>query len=94
MLTALLTAGAALPALAQTASSSGTGIGTSAATRLANLIARAKNRADQEITRRLNALNALGTRVNDMVRLSADEKSSLSSTIQGQITAIVKDPFL
>ena len=52
----------------------------------AQLIARAQDRADQEITRRIDALNKLNDRVNNMVKLSADEKSNLSATIQSQIT--------
>lgn len=78
--------GAASLAFAQT-SASGTATGRGAAA-LANLITRAKDRADQEITRRINALNALNTRVNDMQKLTADEKAGLSATIQAQITAM------
>ena len=57
----------------------------------ATITARIKNitsRADDEITRRVNALNALSTRVNAMVRLSATDKSNLSTSIQSQITAM------
>lgn len=64
----------------------GASVGVSA--RVAAAIKTAQQRADQEITRRINALNALGTRVNAMVKLSADEKTTLSSTIQTQITAM------
>lgn len=46
------------------------------------------NHADKEITRRITALEALETRVENMARLSADEQGSLSSTIQSQITAL------
>lgn len=45
----------------------------------------AKTRADEEITRRINSLNALLARVNGMVKLSADEKTSLSTQIQSQV---------
>ncbi len=45
-------------------------------------------RADNEITRRMNALNALSARVNAMVRLSATDKSNLSTSIASQITAM------
>jgi hypothetical protein len=51
----------------------------------ANIIAHAKERADEEIARRVKALSALSTRVNAMVHLSGDQKSSLSATIQAQI---------
>jgi hypothetical protein len=46
------------------------------------------NRANQEITRRIASLNALNSRVNAMQRISASDKSSLSSTIQAQISAM------
>lgn len=48
----------------------------------------AVNRADQEITRRVDALNKLSARVNAMIRLSAENKASLANTIQSQITAM------
>jgi len=54
------------------------------AQRLQNIV----NRADQEIARRITALNALSTRINAMQRVSASDKSSLSSTIQTQINAM------
>ena len=50
--------------------------------------ARIVNRGDQEIVRRVTALNALLSRINAMQKLSADEKSSLSSDIQSQISAL------
>lgn len=58
------------------------------ATALAKLIANAQARADQEITRRITALNALSTRVNAMVKISASDKSSLSSNIATQVMAM------
>lgn len=68
----------------------GTGVGVNAGARISARIAaeiqNGQNRADQEITRRINALNALGTRVDAMVRLSDTEKGNLSSTIQSQIS--------
>jgi len=71
----------------------GTGAGAGANARaslraaaLVKLIANAQQRADQEITRRISALDALSTRVNAMVKLSASDKTSLSTTIQSQIT--------
>jgi len=93
--TATLVFGAALPAfaialgasvgLSASAAASGT-VGVSAGAQLkATLITRAQDRADQEITRRLNALNSLSARVNEMQKLSTDEKSGLSATIQSQI---------
>ncbi|HUZ93120.1 MAG TPA: hypothetical protein VNG29_03955 [Candidatus Paceibacterota bacterium] len=83
-----------LPAFAQTiggaaglsisASSSAGGAGLKI-TAQANIIVHAKNRADQEITRRIDALNALSARVDAMQKLSSGEKSGLSATIQSQI---------
>jgi hypothetical protein len=98
----MLIAGAVLPVSAQTALDVNTnatatvsGVGTAGlganVGASVSLAARFKNivtRADQEIQRRITALNALSTRVNAMVKLSADEKSSLSSSIQGQLSAM------
>ena len=56
--------------------------------KIAQLISTAQSRADQEITRRINALNALSTRINNMVKVSASDKSSLSTEIQTQVTAM------
>ena len=47
-----------------------------------------KNRADQEINRRVSALDSLNVRIGDIIKLSADEKSSLGSLIQAQISAL------
>lgn len=66
-------------------------VGTGATVRagiIAKLVSNAQERADKEITRRVNALNSLNTRVNGIVRLSASDKASLSSEIQSQITAM------
>lgn len=46
------------------------------------------DRANQEITRRVNALNALSARVVTMVRLSTTDKNNLSSSIQLQVGAM------
>ncbi len=75
--------GVALPAFAQTETSS-----TRAAARQAALITRAQGRADQEIARRVAALNVLNTRIQAMQKLSADEKTSLASAIQAQLTEL------
>lgn len=63
-------------------------IGTNVSAKVLSIITTAVGRADTEITRRITALNALETRVNAMVKLSADEKSSLSTTIQAQVTVM------
>lgn len=95
---------AALPALAQTGVSASTTASVGFRTRLrlnatASTTLNASStlsahltlivtRANQEITRRINALNALSARVNEMMRLSAADKDALSSSIQSQITAL------
>ena len=73
----------------------GTGISAGASAKanlraaaLAKLVSNAQTRADQEITRRIDALNALNTRVNAMVKISASDKGLLSSSIATQITAM------
>jgi len=71
--------------------SAGAGIsaqGTARINALTKIITTAQTRADNEISRRVKALNALSTRVNGMVKISTDNKSSLDSTIQAQITAM------
>ena len=67
-----------------TSSSRAAARATAQAQRLQNIV----NRADQEISRRVTALNALSARVNAMQKLSSDEKNSLSSAIQSQISAM------
>src|ERR1700722_13150093 len=88
---AILISGIALTASAETEigvgvnASTSVKVNTNVLARIQSSITTAVNRADTEITRRINALNALNTRVNAMVKLSASEKSSLSTTIQTQI---------
>lgn len=95
---------AALPALAQTGAGASTtasvGFRThlhlnvtasttlNASTTLSAHLTLIVTRANQEISRRINALNALSARVNEMMRLSAADKDALSSSIQSQITAL------
>ncbi len=93
-------AGAALPALAlnvgagvsasASVSAGGirAGVKANASTTLGTRITLITSKADQEIARRIDSLNALNARVNAMVRLSSTEKSDLSSSIQSQITAM------
>ena len=97
---AAIIAMAALPALAQTtglgvgvnasASVSAVGIkarlGANASTTLSARSKNIVNRANEEIVRRVSALIALGARVSAMARLSATDKSNLSTTVQSQIT--------
>jgi len=49
---------------------------------------KAKDRANREIDRRVAALNKLNNRVGEMVKVSASEKASLSSSIQAQISIL------
>lgn len=46
------------------------------------------SRADQEIDRRIQSLNALKLRIQAMKKISNGTKSDLSSTIQDQVTAL------
>jgi hypothetical protein len=59
-------------------------IGAAVETRIAN----AKDRANKEIERRTNALNDLATRIQAMSKLSADAKSSLTASLQSEITSL------
>lgn len=59
---------------------------SAAALRLSTDISTAQTRADAEITRRVNALNALSTRVNAMVNVSDSEKTGFATTIASQIS--------
>lgn len=95
----VLAFGSALPALA---SALATGINTPAAAPTADAtpkidktaktdeakIADFIKRADQEITRRITALNSLSTRVSAMVKISDAQKTNLNAMIQDQITTL------
>ena len=45
-------------------------------------------RADQEISRRLESLQKLITRINEFKKLSASQKTSLTTQVQAQITSL------
>lgn len=83
----------ALPALAETNVHANVDVSVRASTTergklAANTDARmgqSKARANEEIARRVAALNELLTRINSMKHLSSDEKTSLSATIQSQL---------
>ncbi len=51
-------------------------------------VALAMQRADQEIARRINALNALNVRINKMVRISPSDQAGLSTEVQNQISTL------
>lgn len=72
------------PVFAQTPTS----VATRAAARQDALISRLKTRADNEITRRVSALTKLQDRINSIKRLTSDQKTSLTSQVQDQITAL------
>jgi hypothetical protein len=57
-------------------------------TALQKRINTAKERADQEIQRRINSLNELTARIQEMIKLSAEQKSALRASINAQITAL------
>jgi hypothetical protein len=58
------------------------------AARGANAVANAKSAADKQIAARVDSLNKLLTRVQAMVHLTADEKSSISVTVSGNISSL------
>lgn len=49
-------------------------------------IATAKNHADQEITRRINALTDLNAKVGAMTKVSAGEKTAVSNAVETEIS--------
>ena len=52
------------------------------------VINRLKGRADAEITRRVTALNRILDKINAMKRLTADQKTTFTNGIQGQISSL------
>jgi hypothetical protein len=79
--TGLFVAAIATPVYAQTPATRG-------AVRLEANVSRLKTRADAEITRRITALNGLITKINAMVRLTSDQKTTFGSGINGQISSL------
>lgn len=65
-----------------------TGVASKAAARQDTIISRLKTRADNEITRRLDALTKLISRIGDMKKISTDQKTALTADVQGQIDAM------
>lgn len=78
-LAALLALGVLVPSLAF---AQGATVGVSA-----TVMTTAKNRANQEIDRRVSALNDLSARINAMQLVTDSFKASLSSNVQNEITA-------
>lgn len=61
---------------------------TKAAAHQDAVITRLKTRADNEITRRVDALNRLIDRLNGIKRLTSTQKTDLTSQVQDQINAL------
>lgn len=81
------TSGAQVGLNASVTATGGGGVSVSATSGVKlNIFTRAQQRADEEITRRINALNTLNTRIGDMQRITGTEKTSLQASVQGQIT--------
>jgi len=77
----------------QTGASDQTSVSANANTQIqasgsATVITRAKDRADQEIDRRVNALTAQMQRVDGMGRVSASDQATINANIQAQIQAL------
>lgn len=101
---AAIAAGAMVPAFAQTAAGlgvsasasvsgtvlgvAGVGLRAGASATLSARITNITDRANEEIVRRVDALNALSARVSEMTRISAEDQSDLSAGIQTQISAL------
>jgi chromosome segregation ATPase len=77
----------AVPALAQTTTRPLMRRAPSS-TVIAQRMTQMTTRADQEITQRVSALNALMTRIENMKNVSSAEKSTLQTTIQNEVTAL------
>jgi hypothetical protein len=77
-LVAILATAMALTAFAQTSTVTGAGVSAN--------ITNTKTRDDSAITLRINSLNALLTRLGEMVRVSSSTKASISATIQTELT--------
>ena len=78
----------ATPVFAQSATATST---ARAATRAANAaanIVKAISNANTQITARINSLNKLSTKVQAMVHLSADEKSTIAGTVSSDISSL------
>lgn len=79
---AALALGAA-PALAQSVIAT-----TTRATHKINTVANAKSAADKQIAARVTSLNNLLARVQAMVHLTVDEKSTIAGTVSGDISSL------
>ena len=66
----------------------GTSVGVKAQATVEARISKGKERADQEIDRRVNMLNQLNTRVQGMARVSSTEKASISSEVSTEVSTL------
>ncbi len=64
------------------------GTNTTVDAKLQTRIDTAKDRANKEIDRRIDALNTLTSRVGELKRLTADEKTNISAALSNQITLL------
>ena len=78
----------AIPVLAQTTTTTPTATATSRAAKAAANMQKMIQRSDTAITQRITSLNALVTRVNAMQKLSDTEKSTLATSLQGEVTQL------
>jgi len=84
-------AGASVKAHGRTglsAQADGATTGAHASANLATRIEKAKDRAKEEIARRVAALGDLGDKVGGMAKVTADVKTSISGTVQTQVSAL------
>lgn len=61
---------------------------TRGAARQETNMTRLKTRADAEITRRVDALNQLLTKINAMARITSDQKTTFANGINGQVSTL------
>ena len=85
---AVLMLAIASPAFADTTASVSAAAAARLSARSAKTSVTLDAKADKETTVRIDALNALATRVNAMVHVSADQKSALSTSIAGEVSTL------
>lgn len=80
--------GLGTPVMAESPNETPPGLGTKVAAGQDAALSRLKTRADNEIARRVNALTKLMARINDIKRLTSDQKTTLTTEVQDQINAL------
>ncbi len=86
VLTALTAFGSALLAFAQTTTSATMTTTTTGGRNLTQRLQNIVTRADQEINRRITALDNLASKISSMTKISDTEKSNLASSTEAQIS--------